>query len=314
VSSAILLLVYCVLILLASLAGGWIPLIVRLTHRRMEVALSFVSGVMLGVALLHLLPHAVMERSAAMAEFVEAVPHETAAVMPAETHDEADAHGHGHGSGTVGHDLLEPVVRWMVLGLLAMFLIERFFCYHHHDAPDGDDGSPGEVAAAAGHEHACGHDHGSHRHVLAWGGAAVGLTLHTLIAGVALAASVESGTHDGAAWAGLATFAVIVLHKPFDSLTIATLMAAGQRSLRSRHLVNALFSLAIPAGVLLFHLGLGRSDTVHVFVSGALAFSAGTFLCIALSDLLPELQFHRHDRLKLTLALLLGLALAWSLG
>jgi zinc and cadmium transporter len=43
--------------------------------------------------------------------------------------------------------------------------------------------------------------------------------------------------------------------------------------------------------------------------AGALAFSAGTFLCIALSDLLPELQFHSHDRLKLSLALLAGMAL-----
>ena len=41
----------------------------------------------------------------------------------------------------------------------------------------------------------------------------------------------------------------------------------------------------------------------------ALAFSAGTFLCIALSDLLPELQFHSHDRLPLSAALLTGFAL-----
>ena len=40
--------------------------------------------------------------------------------------------------------------------------------------------------------------------------------------------------------------------------------------------------------------------------SKTLAFSAGTFLCIALSDLLPELQFHAHDRWKLSAALLAG--------
>jgi zinc and cadmium transporter len=49
-----------------------------------------------------------------------------------------------------------------------------------------------------------------------------------------------------------------------------------------------------------------------LLVSGALAFSAGTFLCISLSDLLPELQLHRHDRVKLSIALLLGLAVAWG--
>jgi zinc and cadmium transporter len=38
------------------------------------------------------------------------------------------------------------------------------------------------------------------------------------------------------------------------------------------------------------------------------------FLCISLCDLLPELQFHGHDRFKLTMALLLGLALAWGIS
>ena len=38
----------------------------------------------------------------------------------------------------------------------------------------------------------------------------------------------------------------------------------------------------------------------------------GVFLCVSLSDLLPELQFHSHDRGSLSVALLLGLALAWG--
>jgi zinc and cadmium transporter len=35
-------------------------------------------------------------------------------------------------------------------------------------------------------------------------------------------------------------------------------------------------------------------------------------VCIATSDLLPELQFHRHDRAALSIALVAGIALAWS--
>jgi len=54
----ILLASYCALILLASLLGGWLPLMVRLTHTRLQVATSFVAGLMLGVGLLHLVPHA----------------------------------------------------------------------------------------------------------------------------------------------------------------------------------------------------------------------------------------------------------------
>ena len=44
-----------------------------------------------------------------------------------------------------------------------------------------------------------------------------------------------------------------------------------------------------------------------VLLGNALAFCAGTFLCISASDLLPELQFHSHDRMKLSVSLLAGL-------
>ena len=57
-SPALLLGIYCALILLASLAGGWIPILIKLTHVRLQLATSFVAGLMLGVAVLHLLPHA----------------------------------------------------------------------------------------------------------------------------------------------------------------------------------------------------------------------------------------------------------------
>lgn len=118
---------------------------------------------------------------------------------------------------------------------------------------------------------------------------------------------------EGVALAGFATFLAIALHKPFDSLTIGALLAAGEHPRTMRHLVNVGFSLLIPVGVLIFHLGLA-SDPNGGVLAAALAFSAGTFLCIAMSDLLPELQFHQHDRLKLSAALLLGLAVAWGMS
>ena len=113
---------------------------------------------------------------------------------------------------------------------------------------------------------------------------------------------------------------MIFLHKPFDAMTIGMLMARGGWSLAWRHTVNGLFSLAIPVGVLLFYFGLmseagdPNAATRQLWVAYALAFSAGTFLCISLSDLLPELQFHQHDRVKLSAALLLGLSVAWAAG
>lgn len=303
-SPAATLTLFCALILLASLAGGWIPLLVNLTHKRMELAVSFVGGVMLGVGLLIMLPHA----------FMASMENQAAG-----NHDHQSAHA-------LSHELVGPIMLWLLAGFLVMFLIERYFCFHHHDAP-APGTAPG-TASGSGDEH--NHDHGRnhahaahhhqhvhHHHHLTWAGAAIGLTLHSLIDGIALAASVQvAANHDHAAalLPGLGAFLVIFLHKPFDSLTLGTLMAVGRHSRATRHIVNAAFSLLIPAGIALFQLGLMASPNAQGILAGALAFSAGTFLCIAMSDLLPELQFHQHDRGKLTAALVLGLAVAWGVA
>jgi zinc and cadmium transporter len=188
-----------------------------------------------------------------------------------------------------------------------MFFIERFFCFHHHDVESDAHGELHE------HEEACEHKHAHHHHDVTWTGAALGLTLHSVIEGVALAASVAHG-HDTLRLAGLGTFLVILLHKPFDSMTIGMLMARSGRSLAWRHAVNGLFALAVPLGVALFYAGLANAESSGLVVAYALAFSAGTFLCISLSDLLPELQFHDHDRVVLSAALVAGLALALGVG
>ncbi|MEE8450573.1 MAG: ZIP family metal transporter [Thermoguttaceae bacterium] len=257
-----LLLLYCVLILLASLAGGLAPIFIQLSHRRMQVAVSLVAGVMLGIGVLHLLPHALLEAPGS----------------------------------------IDLIFLWLLVGFLLMFFVERFFCFHHHEVPQDD------------HEHHA--SHGEETHELTWGGAAIGLTLHTVIAGVALAASVkaESGLEPVPVAAGLGTFLVIFLHKPFDSLTITTLMSVGGWSTSAKHVVNGVFALMIPLGVLLFYLGFGHVEGGSQALGCALAFSAGTFLCVAMSDLLPELQFHRHDRVMLSAALLLGLSVAWGIS
>jgi zinc and cadmium transporter len=98
-------------------------------------------------------------------------------------------------------------------------------------------------------------------------------------------------------------------------MAITTLMVAGGWSPRSRHLVNFLFALVVPLGVGLFYLGVKQVQADQQTIVGcALAFSAGNFLCISLSDLLPEVQFHSHDRLKLSIALLLGIAASYAIG
>ncbi len=269
-----LLIVYCALIVLASLCGGWLPILVRLTHTRMQLALSFVGGAMLGVGVLHLLPHAFYELNS-----------------------------------------IQTTVGWLLGGFLTMFFIERVFHFHHHDAP-------GEELAAEGHEHgecdhdhdhAVGHAHTGHETKISWPAALMGLTLHSLLDGIALAAGVAVETHQPTpgALAGLIVFLVVLLHKPFDSMTLGTLLAVNRRSKRTQHWVNGLYALTVPLGVVLFQLGVGTAGGAEqAAIGSALAFAAGMFLCISTSDLLPELQFHTHDRFKLSAALLLGIALS----
>jgi zinc and cadmium transporter len=301
----VLLIVYSGLVVLASLAGGALPGLVRLTHRRMQFVMSFVGGLMLGVALLHLLPHSVAEQGS-----------------------------------------VDRAVLWMLGGLLAMFLLIRVFHVHAHEhgdtadvvdehLHDHDDEAPcddphavhlDQVHAAHAHgqhAHAHSHDHdhdhaaGKKHHPFSWLGLAFGLSLHTLIDGLAIGAAVaaESQHHAGFGLWGLGTFLAVALHKPLDALSITSLMAAGGWSTGKIRLANLGFALMCPLGALGFVFGLASLFAEqHLAIGCALAFAAGVFLCIALADLLPEVAFHAHDRLRLTAALFLGIALAWGIG
>ena len=270
ISANELLLLYCALLLLASLAGGWLLLLIHPTHARLQIAISFVAGLMLGIALLHFLPDA--------AEQLQSV---------------------------------DKTAEWVLGGFLAMFFLQRFFHFHHHDTPEGD---PEDCCNEQEHDHHHDHTHtlaGRSAKQLSWVGTALGLTLHSLLDGLALAAAVEAGAHGHVKMAGLGVALVVILHKPFDAMAVSALMTAGGSSRNARHILNWAFALVSPLGALLFYLGASHfADSNAVFLGRALAFCAGTFLCIASSDLLPELQFHSHDRFKLSVALLMGLTLA----
>lgn len=286
--SRILLLAYCICIIAASLIGGALPGLVRLTHRRMQYMMSFVGGLMLGVALLHLVPHSLAEQGS-----------------------------------------VDRLAGWTLAGLITMFLLIRVFHVHAHehgDAGDVTDGHRHDHDHEGPCEHEHGHDHQASQHVhgapngkhaFSWLGLALGLSLHTLIDGLALGAAVMAeadGAH-GFALFGLGTFLAVALHKPLDALSITTLMAAGGWRKGDIRLANFLFALMCPLGALAFVFGLaGLFAEQQIAVGCALAFAAGVFLCISLADLLPEVAFHTHDRLRLTVALLLGIALAWGIG
>lgn len=257
------LIVYCVLIAIVSWVGGWIPASIKLGHRQTQLILSFVSGVMLGVAMLHLLPHSIHLLQ-----------------------DDSQATTIALG------------------GLIFMFLTIRMFPFHDHDP----------VTTAPDDSHHCDHhdhDHEIRREDISWIGLGIGFSIHTLIDGIALAAATNASGPTSAGLAGLGVFIAIFLHKPLDAMTITSLMAVRGWSRSKRAVVNTVFAVMCPLGAALCVFGLTAVGGDHdMFFGAALAFSAGVFLCISLGDLLPEVQFHSHDRLAMSGALVMGVVIA----
>lgn len=147
------LIVYCVLILIASTAGGSLPSLIKLTHRKIQLMISLVSGVMLGVAMLHLLPHAILKMGRA---------------EPA-------------------------LVACLVGLLFMFFMVRLFHFHQHDLAVDTQhDHKQKELCDdEADHHHVhCEQHHGGID--FSWIGLCFGLAIHTLIDGVALAAATLS--------------------------------------------------------------------------------------------------------------------------
>jgi len=269
----LLVIAYGITIVASAVAGGYLPALIRMTHVRMQLILSFVGGLMLGVAILHLLPHSL--------EMVEGLPNHREAVM-----------------------------RALLIGLLVTFFMMRAFHFHQHgeDTSGGDDDH--------GHQH--GHVEQRPGTKLSWLGVIFGLSLHTFIDGIALGTAIMAD-HGHGAWPpfGFRVYLAILLHKPLDALSLASLMHVQGWSHRTIQAANACFALTCPVGALMV-VTSSRFDVLGFSAGGAtlgllLAAAAGVFLCIALSDLLPEVQFHRHDRVQLSTALLLGIAIAYGM-
>lgn len=260
-----LLAAYSIALVGASWAGGGLPGRVRLNHTRIQAAMSFVAGLILGVALYHLLPHAL--------------------------------------TSLRGPQAVETSVWWMMLGMISMLLLLRQFHFHQHEMLDaGLEGhQPGPRGGAAR---------------ASWVGIALGLGLHALSEGIALGASVRAGWMFGGGGdpAGAGVFLAILLHKPLDALSITGTMTMAGVGRRARSAANFGFGLLCPAGACLaFGVGVTLGPNEAQVIGRALAWAAGAFVCISLSDLLPEVHFHSHDRAKLTTAFLLGIGSAYAL-
>ncbi|MEC8558120.1 MAG: ZIP family metal transporter [Planctomycetota bacterium] len=283
------LIAYSAAVVLASVLGGMLPEWIRLTHSRMQLMISFVGGIMLGIGIFHMIPHALLAT----------------------------------GGSVTGSDI-EAVVKGVMLGLLATFFLLRFFQFHQHGPEDfgyqgekqGSD--PQATGRCSEHPHPSHphHDCGPAKHSR-WLLVLLGLGVHTLMDGIALASGVfvEAGHAHSSVPPGFAIFFAVLLHKPLDAVSVTSLMQDAS-SLNRRLLVNVGFALMCPIGALLFFAGVsfGGEGLATSMVTWGLAFSAGVFLCIALSDLLPEMEFHTHNRIPLSLALIAGVLSAYAIG
>ncbi len=162
---------------------------------------------------------------------------------------------------------LDTVMLATAIGFLAFYGIEKLTAVH------------------VGHEAAAELDHGdaAHRHVGLIG--ASGMSLHSLLDGVALAAGLAVG-----GGLGLVIAVVVIVHRFSDGISVVSMLLASRTPVREAYQWVTVVAVAPVLGVL-----LGLVITVPDDVLGVmLAVFAGFFLYVGAAELLPEA--HRSDR------------------
>lgn len=162
---------------------------------------------------------------------------------------------------------LDMVMLATAVGFLAFYGIEKLTAVH------------------VGHEAAAELDHGdaAHRHVGLIG--ASGMSAHSFLDGVALAAGLAVG-----GGLGLVIAVVVIVHRFSDGISIVSLLLATRASARETYRWVFIIAIAPVLGVL-----LGLVITVPDDILGMmLGVFAGFFLYVGAAQLLPEA--HRSDR------------------
>jgi zinc and cadmium transporter len=195
------------------------------------------------------------------------------------------------------------VASFVLVGFLVLFLLERFVLVHAcaEPGPVPHVATPGHPA----HPHVHGDGTGCEVHTMGLA-AFIGLSVHTAIDGFAL------GAASGKQALGLLVFLAILAHKIPNAFSLSAILRHEGYSRRKALAMNAAFALMVPLGAGIY---LALRDLVHAetFTSYALAASAGTFLHLAFSDILPELHRRKAVRLPVGVALFAGVALMWAL-
>ncbi len=166
-----------------------------------------------------------------------------------------------------------------LLGFLTLYVMEKFIMTHP-----------------------CPADHCEFHHV--GFSAFVGLSLHSLITGMALGAGVMVPK------LGLIVFLAILLHKLPASLSLSSILIKEKYRNTSIARIIFIFSMMIPIGALLTYFF--ALHTTKTTIGYLIAFSSGTFLHVAADDLLPEVHSHFQYRKESLATFFLGLFIIWA--
>lgn len=200
---------------------------------------------------------------------------------------------------------------WILGGFVAIYVLQQFVLGRHVHAPGAvgshshgqgcercNSGNAGAGALAGGYENPD-VDRVAPRSSI--GRAAfTGMLLHTFFDGVSLAAGFAVSTR-----AGILVFIAVLLHKLPDGLVIASIMLAADLGRRQAFLSSLALGIATVAGFSTMSLLSGASTSTGTaanpveIASVALALSAGAFIYVAASDLIPEVLMEKEKDLPI---------------
>ncbi len=180
--------------------------------------------------------------------------------------------------------ILKESLGWPVLaGFLIIFVLERFVLVHPN--PEGAE------------------EHGRAHHIHVGLIAYVGISFHSLLDGLAVTSSYRRPDLGGV------VLLAVMFHKMPDAFALSVLMRLDRWKRSAIAVWMAFFALTTPIGAVITWLFLRQATSA--IVAGAIALSAGTFLAVATSDILPQIRRLNDQRMLPLIALFAGLAFSW---
>jgi zinc and cadmium transporter len=149
-------------------------------------------------------------------------------------------------------------------------------------------------------------EHGQKRHVHVGAAVAIGISFHSMLDGLAVAASFGQGK------LGAVVLVAVIAHKIPEAFALVTLLLLDHWRRTATTVWLVAYSITTPVGAFLTIDFLRNADPSSI--AAAVAFSAGTFLAIAASDILPRIQVERSysGRALPLMAFLAGVVLSWA--